>query len=52
MCFGGEFKLPLDLLRRTSSQKLDLAKNNFVSQLRKKLNEMHEAVRQQLDLRS
>jgi len=45
MCFERELKLPLDLLRGTSSQKLNLAKNNFVSQLRKKLDEILEAVR-------
>jgi len=52
MCFGRELKLLLDLFCGTSSQKLDLAENNFVSQLKKKLDEIHEAVRQQLDLRS
>jgi len=30
----------------------EFEENNFVSQLRKKLNELHEGVRQQLELRS
>jgi len=52
MCFDRELKLPLDLLRRTSPQELKFLKNNYVSQLREKLDLIHEGVRQQLDLRS
>jgi len=51
MCFGWKLKLPIDLLRRAPPQNPESEKNNFVSQLRGKLNELHEGVRQQLDLR-
>jgi len=39
MCFGRELKLPLDLLRGTSPQKLEFIENNYVSQLRRKLDD-------------
>jgi len=52
MCFGRELKLPIDLLRGSFPQKLESEENNYVSRLRKKLNEVHEEVRRQLDLRS
>jgi len=53
-CFGRELKHPLNLLRGTSSspQKLEFVNNNYVSQLRWKLDVTHEGVRQQSDLRS
>jgi len=42
----------LDLLRGISSQKLKLLENNYVTQLKEKLNLIHEWIRQQLDLKS
>jgi len=57
MCFERELKLPINLFRGSPPQKPESShqkseENNFVSQLRKKLNELHEGVRQQLELRS
>jgi len=44
--------LPLDFLCGTSSQESKFLENNYVSQLRKKLDLVHERIKQQLDLRS
>jgi len=52
MCFRRELKLPINLLCGFSPQKPESEENDFVSQLRRKLNELHEGVRQQLELRS
>jgi len=52
MCFRRELKLSLDLLRGTFPQKFEFVENNYVSQLRRKLDVIHEGVREQLDLRS
>jgi len=51
MCFGRELKLPLDL-REISPQKFELEENDYVTQLRRKLDKIHAEIRQQLDLRS
>jgi len=50
MCFGRELKLPIDLLRGNFPQKPESEENNYVFRLRRKLNEVHEEVRRQLDL--
>jgi len=52
MCFGRELKLPIDLFRGSFPQESESEENNYVSLLRRKLNEVHEEVRRQLDLRS
>jgi len=49
MCFGGELKLRLDLFCGTSPQEPKFLENNYVSQLRKKLDLIHKGVGQQLD---
>jgi len=46
MCFRRKLKLPLNLPNGTSPQKLEFVENNYVSQLRKKLDVIHEGVRQ------
>jgi len=52
MCFGRELKLLIDVLRGAPTQKLESEENNYVLQLRRKLNVLLEEIRQQLYLRS
>jgi len=52
MCLGRKFELLLDLFRGISSQELKLLENNYVTQLKEKLNLIYEWIRQQLDSKS
>jgi len=52
MCFGKDLKLPLDLLRGNLSQESFISREDYVLQLKEKLNFIYEKVRHHLDVRS
>lgn len=52
-CFGRDLKLPLDLLRGSPPVVgVDVSEESYVSELKEKLNEIHDRVRQRLSLKS
>lgn len=52
LCFGRELRLPLDLLHGNPPGDENRSRENYVSKLRGKLNEIHEKVRERLKMKS